>query len=110
MKWQAVKKKCERNAFFRQLVWDIYCVEENGIQQVQCIHCQKPLWFLDFTLDHLKPTSKGGKTDIFNLLPACHPCNVTRGNTEDLSPKYAKFIMREVMRAHREKRITRFSP
>lgn len=33
-----------------------------------------------FTLDHVVELSRGGKTDLDNLVPACHKCNNRRSN------------------------------
>ena len=33
-----------------------------------------------FTMDHLKPTSKGGDNSIENLLASCRRCNNAKGN------------------------------
>jgi len=30
--------------------------------------------------DHILPASKGGKNDVWNMRPACAPCNSRRGN------------------------------
>ncbi len=35
---------------------------------------------LIFTLDHVIELSRGGKTDLTNLVPACHKCNNRRSN------------------------------
>jgi 5-methylcytosine-specific restriction endonuclease McrA len=31
--------------------------------------------WMQLTVDHIKPTSAGGKDDPDNLVPACHACN-----------------------------------
>jgi 5-methylcytosine-specific restriction endonuclease McrA len=42
-----------------------------------CAYCGQPAT----TLDHLIPISKGGPPlDPTNLIPACNPCNASRGN------------------------------
>lgn len=43
----------------------------------QCVYCQTKV---DFTLDHLKPRSKGGSNKDNNLVTCCHACNSSRGN------------------------------
>jgi 5-methylcytosine-specific restriction endonuclease McrA len=37
-----------------------------------------------FTLDHIKPISKGGTKDIKNLLGSCRFCNNLKGNSDNL--------------------------
>jgi len=32
------------------------------------------------TRDHVRPVTKGGTDDIDNIVPACWPCNKTKGN------------------------------
>ena len=45
--------------------------------QPDCAYCGQPAT----TLDHLIPISKGGPPlDPTNLIPACNPCNASRGN------------------------------
>lgn len=34
-----------------------------------------------FQLDHIRPYSKGGTDDERNLVTACRPCNMARGNS-----------------------------
>jgi len=41
----------------------------------KCAYCGSELSVEKFTIDHVKPTSKGGKTKMKNLLPACKRCN-----------------------------------
>jgi len=36
--------------------------------------------FKDFHVDHLYPFSKGGNSDIHNLLPSCSRCNLTKSD------------------------------
>lgn len=35
----------------------------------------------DMTIDHVKPISKGGKSNIENLRLCCHKCNSNKGNS-----------------------------
>jgi 5-methylcytosine-specific restriction endonuclease McrA len=41
----------------------------------------------DLTFDHLVPRSKGGLTEWENVVAACSPCNLRKGN---LLPKEAR--------------------
>lgn len=40
-----------------------------------CVYCGKPAT----TADHWVPTSKGGHSDLANLVPACDDCNTRKG-------------------------------
>ena len=49
----------------------------------RCFYCQAPLDETTATLDHFKPLSKGGSDlGLDNLVLACKPCNVAKGNHE----------------------------
>jgi predicted transcriptional regulator len=45
----------------------------------RCAFCGCMLSIDNFTIDHIRPTSKGGKTKFKNLLPACKKCNQEKG-------------------------------
>lgn len=47
-----------------------------------CLRCNKKLPFEKLTLDHVKPVSKGGSSDIWNIQPLCNKCNRKKGNGE----------------------------
>lgn len=42
--------------------------------------CRNTMNVFDFQSGHNIPESKGGKTDITNLIPICSRCNVSMGN------------------------------
>jgi len=53
----------------------------------RCVYCDRRLGLLcrpghqaswAFTVDHLVPRAHGGRSDLGNLVPACHHCNNTR--------------------------------
>jgi 5-methylcytosine-specific restriction endonuclease McrA len=46
----------------------------------QCQYCSKKLNKGRFTLDHVIPKSKGGKTDWNNLVVSCEKCNIKKGD------------------------------
>ena len=49
-----------------------------------CYHrCNKHLWDLQMTLDHLMPISYGGGDSNDNLVISCFRCNNLRGNPLD---------------------------
>lgn len=50
-----------------------------------CQYCGTKLEKRDCTLDHVIPTSKGGKSVFENSVTACSPCNANKG--DKLEPK-----------------------
>jgi len=42
--------------------------------------CQNTITVFDFQSGHNIPESKGGKTDLENLIPVCGRCNLSMGN------------------------------
>ncbi|MDY6953381.1 MAG: DUF262 domain-containing protein [Thermodesulfobacteriota bacterium] len=57
----------------RRIMW-------NTAQSRRCKQCKKELSWQDFTLDHVKPWSKGGRTQLSNAAILCHPCNASKGS------------------------------
>jgi len=53
-----------------------------------CQYCEKKLVPKDCTLDHILPTSHGGKTTWENTVTACSPCNANKGNNKKIVPKH----------------------
>ena len=50
-----------------------------------CMYCDKHLEKRDCTLDHVKPTSQGGKTTFENCVTACGPCNANKGASNKMN-------------------------
>lgn len=46
----------------------------------RCGYCGGPLKIQDMTVDHMLPRSRGGTSNIKNLLPSCEDCNSIKGN------------------------------
>ena len=46
-----------------------------------CYWCRQDFPFEQLTLDHLRPSSKGGSNNLENLRLACCKCNRSRGNS-----------------------------
>lgn len=73
-------------------------IETNG---TRCHYCGCELNFTDpaspqyRTLDHKHPLSKGGKNRYYNVVLACHACNIAKGNMV-----YREFV--ELKRAKRK--------
>jgi Restriction endonuclease len=57
----------------RRLIW-------NTSEQKKCEVCHKKLTWDDFTIDHIKPHSRGGATEISNAAILCRKHNSTKGN------------------------------
>jgi 5-methylcytosine-specific restriction endonuclease McrA len=53
-----------------------------------CAYCGDLLEKKHCTLDHVLPTSHGGKTTFENTVTACGPCNAGKGNNKKIKPKY----------------------
>ena len=54
-----------------------------------CQYCGSPE---DLTFDHIIPRSKGGQTTWENVVAACSPCNLRKGN---LTPQQARMFPRQ---------------
>jgi len=59
----------------RRLIW-------HSDEKRKCIgkNCGMPLSWSNFTIDHVKPHSRGGKTVISNAALMCRKCNSKKGN------------------------------
>jgi 5-methylcytosine-specific restriction endonuclease McrA len=45
-----------------------------------CQYCGNGFSASDLTFDHVVPRSKGGRTNWTNVVAACSPCNLRKGN------------------------------
>ena len=45
-----------------------------------CQYCSRRCAFDEFTYDHVVPRSAGGRTCWENIVAACQPCNLRKGN------------------------------
>lgn len=52
-----------------------------------CQYCGASLTLNTFTMDHVLPISKGGKTTFENIVTSCNPCNAKKGNNHKIVPK-----------------------
>lgn len=52
-----------------------------------CQYCGVELTLNTFTMDHVLPISKGGKTTFDNIVVACQTCNANKGNNHKIVPK-----------------------
>ena len=53
-----------------------------------CAYCEEKLEKRQCTLDHVIPSSHGGKTTFENCVTACGPCNANKGNNKKIVPKF----------------------
>lgn len=53
-----------------------------------CAYCGVSLEKKECTLDHILPSSHGGKTNFENCVTSCSPCNARKGNNKKIVPKY----------------------
>lgn len=46
----------------------------------RCFYCGRNTNpFSTFTVDHIVPVSRGGSSDLMNLVPCCRTCNIKKG-------------------------------
>lgn len=45
-----------------------------------CCYCETPLFYNNYTREHLIPSSRGGKNKQSNLRPCCKDCNTEKGD------------------------------
>lgn len=74
--WGSIER-VERAKVSNELRQEIF--ERDGYTCVNCGSTEKE----SLEIDHIKPISKGGKTEPGNLQTLCHDCNVRKGNNID---------------------------
>ena len=57
----------------RRILW-------NSAAQRKCTSCSKLLSWTDFTIDHIDPHSKGGRSRLDNAALMCRSCNSAKGH------------------------------
>lgn len=70
------ERKDEKRAFSleqRRILW-------NTSAERRCATCKKRLTWADFTIDHIHPHSKGGRTELDNAGLLCLKHNASKGN------------------------------
>ena len=78
-----------------------------------CFYCKKTAateTSVGFTVDHLEAKSSGGKNDLGNLVVACKPCNVSKGQglIDSFNP-YATQEWLSALRAQIDARLERLT-
>ena len=48
--------------------------------KIRCEDCKQLFFDDELTVDHIKPWSKGGRTELSNAQLLCRPCNSKQGN------------------------------
>lgn len=69
------EKKDEQRGFTleqRRLIW-------NSDEKKKCSRCSEALTWENFTIDHIKPHSLGGKSTLSNAKLMCRSCNAKKG-------------------------------
>jgi 5-methylcytosine-specific restriction endonuclease McrA len=69
------ERKDERRIFSaeqRRMLW-------NSEEKKRCSQCNDELDWTNFQVDHIKPYSRGGKTDLRNAALICVSCNSSKG-------------------------------
>jgi len=70
------ERKDEKRGFGgaqRRMLW-------NSEESKSCVSCGEKLTWENFTIDHVKPHSKGGKSVLTNAALMCQRCNSRKGN------------------------------
>lgn len=70
-----------------------------------CQYCEDDVSKKTATLDHVLPTSHGGKTTWENTVTACAPCNASKGNNKKIVPKMKPYKPTYFQLAEKRKRL-----
>jgi hypothetical protein len=70
-----------------------------------CQYCGTDVTRKTATLDHVMPTSHGGKSVWENCTTACAPCNANKGNNKKIVPKSKPFKPTYFQLAEKRKRM-----
>jgi len=72
----------------------------------RCVYCEEDLNRKTATLDHVLPSSHGGKTVWENCVTACGPCNASKGNNKKIVPKAKPYKPTYFQLAEKRKRMS----
>lgn len=65
----------------------------------RCYWCQKRLTEQTASRDHLVPLSTGGEDVLANIVPACFPCNSSRGNKSE--QEFREYLARKCAKKYK---------
>ena len=54
--------------------------ERHQGDKIRCEDCKHFFFEEELSVDHVKPWSKGGRTELSNAQLLCRPCNIKQGN------------------------------
>jgi 5-methylcytosine-specific restriction endonuclease McrA len=88
-----VNQRRQREKILRQLLVSLFSLKDsqrgftpeqrrllwNSAATNQCGVCRKKLTWANFTIDHIDPYSRGGKSALENAAIVCQPCNSAMG-------------------------------
>jgi 5-methylcytosine-specific restriction endonuclease McrA len=74
----------------REQVWLTY-MGRRFEGKCKVVWCKNQISVFDFQCGHNIPESKGGKTNLGNLLPICSRCNISMGNEYTIDQWNTKF-------------------
>jgi hypothetical protein len=90
-KIQTKKTKQRIGKGMRMAVWNKVYGPEVGQTDCPMKFCKNKISQMSFDSGHIIAESKGGKTELDNLVPICHDCNIAMGteNMEEFKRKYS---------------------
>lgn len=77
----------------REQVW-LYHIGSKFKSKCLITWCKNPINVFDFEIGHNKPESKGGTTEMNNLLPICSRCNKSMSNNYSIE-EWNKIVTKE---------------
>jgi 5-methylcytosine-specific restriction endonuclease McrA len=77
----------------REQVW-IQHIGQKFDSKCKVVWCKNRINVFDFQSGHNIPESKGGSTNVDNLIPICARCNVSMGNQYTIDEWNRKFASR----------------
>jgi 5-methylcytosine-specific restriction endonuclease McrA len=72
----------------------------------RCAYCDGDVNRKTATLDHVLPSSYGGKTTFENCVTACAPCNASKGNNKKIVPHFKPYKPTYFQLAEKRKRLS----
>ena len=68
----------------------------------KCAHCGKPLTISTMQKDHSIPWSKGGPSNVENIVPLCEECNTDKADKIYPPEKYFFYVKKPILRKMQE--------